>query len=69
MLLIGGKAMVETIRPRGAISESLVVSVYEKEGKFYLIDEVGNRMRIPEYEFNRLLSEGVLLNENFIKNS
>lgn len=59
--------MVETIRPRGAIKESLVESVYSRNGSFYLIDEVGNRMKIPEYEFNRLLSEGVPLNENIIK--
>ena len=59
--------MTETIRPRGAINDSLIESVYTRNGSFYLIDEVGNRMKIPEHEFNRLVSEGVQINENFIK--
>lgn len=59
--------MTETLRPKGSIAHCLIESVYERNGSFYLIDDVGNRIKIPLYEFNRLISEGVPINENYIK--
>ena len=49
--------MVETIKPRGAIAESLVIDFHEFGGRFFCTDVCGNQFEIPESEYYEYLNK------------
>lgn len=50
--------MIETLFPYGAIKESLVMKVIEKEGKYFLLDVAYNKYRISKETYNELKKRG-----------
>lgn len=46
--------MIATIRPYGAISETLVINKYQDKDKFYAIDDLFNRLEISKEDYERL---------------
>lgn len=56
--------MISTVLPFGAINESEVQLIVErKNGKYYLIDNNGNRWEIQREEFIYLQSKGYQVKE------
>ena len=43
--------MIETIRPRGAINERIVIGVRSVNGKFYVVDTCRNVMEVSEQDY------------------
>ena len=46
--------MIEIKKPYGAIAENLITSRFEREGKFYIVDDMGNVFEISEQDYINL---------------
>lgn len=60
--------MVSTIRPHGAIADSLVTSIRAtQDGIFYVYDCASNRMEISKEEYEKLKKKGVEERNDYLK--
>lgn len=46
--------MIRTLRPNGAISEALIQHKYQDKDKYYVVDDLFNRIEITKDDYNKL---------------
>ena len=59
--------MIETLKPRGAIVESLVKGIKVVRGNYCCIDEYGNLIVIPQADYENLKEKGIKDYDNCIE--